>query len=223
MCDRCVEWGGRTWHLRKHGYYETNLRLHREVWIAAHGPIPDGYHVHHKNGDRTDNRPQDLELITHSEHSSLHAPEILARHRAKAFANSQAARLRSIEELKKRRLKCIICGSTYRSGSRNPTRYCSSACVEKARSGAFAGDRHRCEHCGKVYQATKRVQRYCSRRGNDAAILARANSRMGRDIACAECGKSFQSARSNASFCGRECALRFHSGNRFRRKVSEMH
>jgi hypothetical protein len=119
MCDRCIEWGGRTWHVRTRGYYETNLRLHREVWMAAYGPIPEGYHGHHKNGDRTDNRLENLELITHGEHSSRHVAEKLGPYRGKALANSLAARLRNIEKLKKRRLRCVICGSIYRFHSTN--------------------------------------------------------------------------------------------------------
>jgi hypothetical protein len=223
MCDQCVEWGGRTWHLWKRGYYETNIRLHREIWMADHGPIPKGYDVHHKSGDKSDNRLANLELITRSEHSARHIAEKIGPYRAKALANAIATRRRNIEKLKKRRLRCIMCGSIYHSGSRNPTRYCSSACVEAARSGAFAGERRRCEYCGGIYSATKRVQRYCSKRCNHAATEARAAGRTVREIACASCGKSFQSVRSNARFCSRECALRFHGTNRFRRKVSDAH
>ena len=223
MCDRCVEWGGRTWHVWRRGYYEANLRLHREVWMAAYGPIPKGYHVHHKNGDKTDNRLENLELITHGEHSSRHMAEKIGPYRAKAIANSHAARLRNIEKLRKRRLRCVMCGSVSHSGSRNPTRYCSSACLEAARSGAFGCERRRCEYCGVVYVATKRVQKFCSKPCNNAAAAARAGDRTVHEITCASCGKSFRSGGSNARFCGRECALRFHGENRFRRKVRDVH
>ena len=47
---------------------------HRLVWEAIHGPIPSGVHVHHLNGDRSDNRIENLELISASEHGKLHSP-----------------------------------------------------------------------------------------------------------------------------------------------------
>ena len=37
---------------------------HRIVWEKAYGPIPDGMHIHHKNGVRDDNRLENLECVT---------------------------------------------------------------------------------------------------------------------------------------------------------------
>lgn len=48
--------------LRKHGTPKT-FYLHRVIWETAHGEIPHGFDVHHKNGDKTDNRITNLELV----------------------------------------------------------------------------------------------------------------------------------------------------------------
>ena len=34
------------------GYYKRHITiyLHRHIWEAHNGPIPDGHHVHHKDG-----------------------------------------------------------------------------------------------------------------------------------------------------------------------------
>jgi hypothetical protein len=36
---------------------------HRAVWIDYYGVIPEGVVVHHKNGDKSDNRIENLELF----------------------------------------------------------------------------------------------------------------------------------------------------------------
>jgi hypothetical protein len=46
--------------------------LHRLVWIAAHGPIPKGYVIHHRNENARDNRLENLELLSRAEHNRLH-------------------------------------------------------------------------------------------------------------------------------------------------------
>ena len=37
--------------------------LHRAVWEHHHGPIPPGYHVHHRDGDGLNNDLANLELV----------------------------------------------------------------------------------------------------------------------------------------------------------------
>jgi hypothetical protein len=53
-------------------HWRTMRQRARKIWKLAHGPIPKGYHVHHKNRDATDNRLENLELLTLAEHMSLH-------------------------------------------------------------------------------------------------------------------------------------------------------
>lgn len=48
---------------------------HHLVWVSANGPISSGYCVHHRNEDKTDNRIENLELLTAAEHQRYHANE----------------------------------------------------------------------------------------------------------------------------------------------------
>lgn len=45
---------------------------HRLVADRAFAGIPEGYHVHHINGQRFDNRSMNLELLSPKQHASLH-------------------------------------------------------------------------------------------------------------------------------------------------------
>lgn len=69
--------GGR--RVRPDGYVELNIGgvivlEHRHVMQQEIGrPLRSDEHVHHKNHVRSDNRPENLEVLTHSQHSALHA------------------------------------------------------------------------------------------------------------------------------------------------------
>ncbi len=45
---------------------------HRLVWEDANGPIPEGFQIHHRNHDRTDNRLSNLECVDTVTHKRLH-------------------------------------------------------------------------------------------------------------------------------------------------------
>ena len=54
---------------------EAWLYVHRLEWYKHHGPIPDGYHVHHKDGNRKNWHIDNLELLTAAGHVRQHAEE----------------------------------------------------------------------------------------------------------------------------------------------------
>ena len=66
--------------LRNTGYYgrcngKRNL-LHRDVWELYNGSIPKGHDIHHIDGDRANNKRNNLELISKSQHASKYSAGI---------------------------------------------------------------------------------------------------------------------------------------------------
>ena len=69
--------GHRVGHPNSNGYVLVSLyrerrkfRAHRVIWEAVHGPIPEGLEINHVNGVKTDNRIENLELVTRGENLS---------------------------------------------------------------------------------------------------------------------------------------------------------
>lgn len=58
--------------------YKTTTRdcktilIHRLVWEEEKGKIPEGMIIHHKNGNKKDNRIENLQLVNRSEHRNIH-------------------------------------------------------------------------------------------------------------------------------------------------------
>jgi len=56
----------------KNGKYVLRSHL---VWEVHHGLLPEGFIIHHRNGDYLDDRIENLECITQADHIRLHRPE----------------------------------------------------------------------------------------------------------------------------------------------------
>lgn len=56
------------------------VREHRKVWYETYGPIPNSFVIHHINGDKTDNRIENLKCVSRAEHMGIeHLDEVNAR------------------------------------------------------------------------------------------------------------------------------------------------
>ena len=73
-----------TYGIEKKGHLQVSLskdgvektkEMHRLLYETFIGPIPEDHVVHHKNFIGTDNRLENLELLSKSEHSKLHSNE----------------------------------------------------------------------------------------------------------------------------------------------------
>ena len=47
-------------------------KRYRHIYEAAYGPIPEGYHIHHIDGNHQNNDPSNLMAVTPEEHARLH-------------------------------------------------------------------------------------------------------------------------------------------------------
>jgi hypothetical protein len=142
---------GRKYRLTGRYYRAENwgtgpCNLHRARWEYYRGPIPAGFAVHHKDGDGTNNKLSNLELIERREHSRQHTLARIARGELKpptALAHKRAAEWHASEEglawhskngkqaWKNRvwhKLECQECGRPYSSPYPNKSKFCHPNC-----------------------------------------------------------------------------------------------
>ena len=74
VSDTVQEFLGVRYYLCDRYFQHKGRRLHRVVWEAYRGEIPKGYHVHHHDGNTSNNRVGNLRLVTPQEHRRIHGP-----------------------------------------------------------------------------------------------------------------------------------------------------
>lgn len=139
---------GKAYWLCGHYWQRRGKRLHRVVWEHHHGPIPKGHHVHHIDGDRSNNDIFNLECVPGGEHLSRHMRDpSRAAHLQKAIAAAQLAardwhaseegrkwhseRGKANGQLQARfGCKCEECGKEFLSKHRN-ARMCTRLCQQR--------------------------------------------------------------------------------------------
>lgn len=179
----------------KTGYYlstrKTDIgraeRLHRYVWRFYNGDIPEGYHVHHVDEDKSHNEIENLSLLPSGEHASLHGNERWERETdkmkenlienaapaSKAWHASEEGRKwhsfharQVIDSLEPQIYICEYCHKEYRAFPTGRHRFCSGACSSAFRRKSGVDDEKRtCGVCGEEFYAGKYTKiKTCSRR-----------------------------------------------------------
>ena len=134
--------------------------MHRDVWIEANGPIPRGFHIHHKNGIKTDNRLENLECRSPSDHMARHGLTLKQ-------SNSWAKRVRKMAI---RSFECWSCGKEAQSW--HPLAFCCKECgqkynnwlhdLKKAVEREARKVQRACVICGVVFKPHDNHQKCCS-------------------------------------------------------------
>lgn len=69
---------GKKFTLRDNGYYalttDDRCLMHRYVWQKERGKIPENWDIHHINGQKSDNRIENLECLPKEEHTRKYSP-----------------------------------------------------------------------------------------------------------------------------------------------------
>lgn len=161
----------------------NNLYVHRLIWEAAHGPIPDGILIHHINGIPNDNRLENLMAVTPQEHVRLHHGWVMDD------ARNWVGRLCKTCH----RTLGLDCFSPRSQGYLDPLcRECRAAWAREYRKRrTSAGNPCRspkkpfkttCQRCGAEYQATDKRSHFCSQSCRSATTWERWREKHGREI-----------------------------------------
>ena len=148
-------------------FQRKGKRLHRAVWEDANGTIPDGFHVHHRDHNRSNNALSNLALMEAKKHLQHHyEPRGIsesARNAAAEWHRSESGRewhrkhyRENVAQMHKRKTTgtCQHCGSEYVvSAHIAPNRkFCGPNCKARALRKRRAEQRagrvlHNCSEC----------------------------------------------------------------------------
>lgn len=167
-------------------FQRRGKRLHVRVWEDHYGRVPKGFHLHHKDCDRSNNEIANLELMTAHDHMvhHTHTPEARMYQKehiktmqdlATDWHRSKEGRAWHSEHAKEQWKKkepvkyvCSCCGKEFETTNRySPSQnaFCSNKCRAKYRRDSGVDNIEAiCEYCGKTYIKSKYSrQRFCGR------------------------------------------------------------
>lgn len=166
----------------KSGYYRNGTirkLAHRFSYETFIGPIPEGFHVHHKDHKKWNNDPSNLEAMCRHEHAKHHGwvngqmPDRVARARenmrqragpaAREWHKSPEGRewhrihaLDSICIPRPTELECECCHRAFVAHFVGVNRFCSNACKSKWRRAAGVDNvEKKCVVCEVSFQSNK--------------------------------------------------------------------
>lgn len=115
------------------------------MWQEAYGPIPKGYHIHHKDGNRRNNDLENLELIKGTEHGQLHGKQ--GGRPGKGI------------------ISCADCGEMKLHHAKGLCKTCYCRWRDTSRRAGILGRRIACAECGRkeIHHSNGRCER-CAKR-----------------------------------------------------------
>ena len=192
MSKHQTHFGRKFYQCKKTKYWMSTsrprIRAHQWVWFNYHGKQPKGYHIHHRNDDKSDNRIENLELIDAARHLRHHLMDPIRKEKARIHAEKIRPLAKawhgSLEgkewhrahgkitwiERKNFNITCKNCGKQSNTKTYHQE-FCSSACKSKSRRLSGCDDENRkCVVCGLIFCVNKYAKIKCCSRACGAAL-----------------------------------------------------
>lgn len=184
--------------------------LHRKIYEDNFGPIPEGYHVHHKDNNPNNNSPDNLEALPMREHMSLTSrnmwdDEEWAKERRTYYQSEKHREKASVAQMNRKTTtyKCTLCGKEFTTRN-NSGKLCY--CPECRKMKVYSRKEGEGWHFNESKQR-KRFGKVLIPYENDGRRLRWKNmvgEPEGRHIRCVETGEEFVSVASAARKIGVE-------------------
>ena len=144
-----VKFNGQIFHKDSKGYYSRKLTLHEAVWRFHFRDIPEGYLIHHRNEIKSDNRIENLQLMTDGEHRAWHnkhskvtcncayCGKLIEKKFSRVFAKFHFCssicqnRYRAKNKIYHEERTCVVCGKTFLTYKYSAVKTCSTECKNK--------------------------------------------------------------------------------------------
>ncbi len=160
------------------------ISAHRWVWMNIHGVIPKGYHIHHKDENKSNNSIENLELIEASRHLKHHSNQPLRKEWARKLvdkirpltkewhASDEGRAWHKLHAIKNgfgkwepKKHDCNYCGTAYETSKRSGTSFCSNKCkAANRRKSCIDNIECKCERCDSIFTKNKYAKtRFCSK------------------------------------------------------------
>lgn len=175
----------------RHSVKGTTILMHRYVWEFYNCKIPKGYHVHHIDGDKSNNDISNLQLMKGTEHWELHG-KILT------------------EEEREWRRQNIIKNAVPKATEWHKSdegKAWHKAQYERVKDALHRRDEHICQQCGKSFIGTY-TSKFCC---NACKSAYRRDSGVDNvERVCVMCGKTFITDKNReARCCSRSCRAKY--------------
>lgn len=167
-----IEYGGKEWrrypdsrtrthrvYFQRHEHWkEPPVFLHRKIYEDNFGRIPNGYHVHHKDGNPLNNSPDNLEALPAKVHNRLTQEyyksnaEWVEKQKKRFSSESWRNKVSNGQKNRvKKRLKCQLCGESFMSRAYN-SKWCNEckSMQYSDRNGLHFNSKKQLERFGEI-------------------------------------------------------------------------